>query len=165
MAHLLRGTLVTPCSQEGPVLEAVLEVADSSMTYRRRYLGSLRAEAVLDLLVCDETNPRSLSAQLQALMDDVDQLPRPARVAGRGPEQRAVLVARNAVQLAEPQQLAAVEKGTRPGLKDLLSYLTTALPGFSDMITLQYLSHLQTSRHLAAPHLLTGALPGDRPEL
>ncbi|MGL6097357.1 MAG: circularly permuted type 2 ATP-grasp protein [Fimbriiglobus sp.] len=165
MVHLLRGTLVTPCSQEGPVLEAVLEVADSSMTYRRRYLGSLRAEAVLDLLVCDETNPRSLSAQLQALMDDVDQLPRPARVAGRGPEQRAVLVARNAVQLAEPQHLAAVEAGTRPGLKELLSYLTAALPGFSDLITQQYLSHLQTSRHLAAPGIATDARPTGRPEL
>ena len=41
---------------EGPLLEAVLEVAESSMTYRRRYLGSLQAAPVLDLLVADETN-------------------------------------------------------------------------------------------------------------
>ena len=42
------------------------------MTYRRRYLSSLRAEAVLDLVVEDETNPRSLATQLaDALVDDV----------------------------------------------------------------------------------------------
>ncbi len=40
---LLRSTLVTVGGSEGPLLEAVLEVADSSMTYRRRYLGTLQA--------------------------------------------------------------------------------------------------------------------------
>ena len=167
MVHLLRGALVTQCSQEGPVLEAVLEVADSSMTYRRRYLGALRTEAVLDLLVSDETNPRSLSSQLQALLDDVDHLPRPAARAGRGPEQRQILVARNAVQLAEPERLAAVENGTRPALRDLLAYLSEALPGFSDLVTQEYLSHLLPSRHLAAPDFVPPMMPGrtGRPEL
>ena len=59
------------------MLDAVLEIADSRMTYRRRYLSSLRAEAVLDLVLFDETNPRSLAAQLVALDDDVNHLPRP----------------------------------------------------------------------------------------
>jgi uncharacterized circularly permuted ATP-grasp superfamily protein/uncharacterized alpha-E superfamily protein len=76
MANLLKGTLVTPVPVEGPVLEAILEVADSSMTYRRRYMGTLHVEPVLDLLVFDETNPRSLAAQLVQLSEDVDQLPR-----------------------------------------------------------------------------------------
>ncbi len=82
---LLNGTLVYPAPQEGPVLDAVLEVADSGMTYRRRYLSSLRAEAVLDLLVLDETNPRSLAAQLVAMDDDVNHLPRPAPAGWPGP--------------------------------------------------------------------------------
>ncbi|HEY1189980.1 MAG TPA: circularly permuted type 2 ATP-grasp protein, partial [Gemmata sp.] len=141
---LLRATLVTVSPQEGPVLDAVLEVADSGMTYRRRYMSSLRAEAVLDLLVDDETNPRSLASQLAALVDDVDHLPRPAGVAGRAPEQRFALAALGSVRMAEPERLAAVEEGTRPGLKVLLDHVAGWLPILSDAITQQYLSHLQT---------------------
>ena len=147
---LLHATLATPAAHEGPVLDAVLEVADSGMTYRRRYMSSLRAEAVLDLVVADETNPRSLATQLAALADDVDHLPRPA-AAGRSPEQRFALSALSAVRLAEPERLAVVEDGERPALRDLLALVGGWLPILSDAITQQYLSHLQTSRHMATP--------------
>src|SRR5262249_35017941 len=73
---LLRSALVAVGSMEGPLLEALLEVADSSMTYRRRYLGSLQTAPVLDLLLADESNPRSLAFQLAALSHEVDDLPR-----------------------------------------------------------------------------------------
>jgi uncharacterized circularly permuted ATP-grasp superfamily protein/uncharacterized alpha-E superfamily protein len=144
---LLRATLVEPAAHEGPVLDAVLEVVDSGMTYRRRYQSSLRAEAVLDLVVEDETNPRSLATQLAALMDDVDHLPRTG--AGRSPEQRFALAALDSVRLA---------------LRDLLDHVGNWLPILSDAITQQYLSHLQTSRHLATPDAArrTGADSGDR---
>ena len=147
---LLRATLVHPVEQEGQVLDAVLDVADSGMTYRRRYLSNLRAEAVLDLVVLDESNPRSLASQLVALVDDVDHLPRPG-VAGRTPEQRFALAALGSVQMAEPERLAAVEEGTRVGLQELLDHVEGWLPIVSDAVTQQYLSHLQISRHLATP--------------
>jgi uncharacterized alpha-E superfamily protein len=150
---LLKETLVRPARQEGPVLDALLEVADSGMTYRRRYLSSLRAEAVLDLLVSDETNPRSLASQLAALGDDVDHLPRPARRAGRSPEQWLALSALSAVRLAEAEKLAAVVDGMRPALAGLLDHVGMFLPMLSDTITQQYLTHLQTSRHLATTEL------------
>ncbi len=148
--NLLQATLVFPAANEGPVLDAVLEVTDSRMTYRRRYLSSLRAEAVLDLVVDDETNPRSLAAQLAALADDVDHLPRPAS-AGRSAEQRFALAAVNSVRMAEPEKLAAVEGGYRMTLRELLDHVGGWLPILSDAITQQYLSHLQVSRHLATP--------------
>jgi uncharacterized alpha-E superfamily protein len=148
--HLLKATLVTPAAQEGPVLDAVLEIVDSRMTYRRRYLSSLRAEAVLDLVVEDETNPRSLASQLADLTDDVDHLPRSGG-AGRSPEQRFALSALASVRMAEPDKLAAVEDGTRPALNELLDLVGGWLPILSDAITQQYLSHLQVSRHLATP--------------
>jgi uncharacterized alpha-E superfamily protein len=160
---LLQATLVSPAAQEGSVLDAVLEVLDSVMTYRRRYFSSLRAEAVLDLVVEDETNPRSLATQLAALVDDVDHLPR-VKSAGRAPEQRFALAALGSVRLAEPERLAVIEDGTRPALRDLLAHVAGWLPILSDAITQQYLSHLQTSRHLATPDttLRTAADSGDR---
>ena len=76
MISLLRSTLITAREEEHPVLEALLEIADSSMTYRNRYLTTLRLAPVLDLLMTDETNPRSLVFQLIALADHVEHLPR-----------------------------------------------------------------------------------------
>jgi len=149
MVQLLKGTVTHPNPGEGPILDAILEVADSSMTYRRRYMGTLRIEPVLDLLVSDETNPRSLAAQFVALVDDLEALPRPPGRAGLGPEQRIILQCQSLVRLAEVETLAKVEKGTRPSLREMLDEITEALPLLSDTITQQYLTHLQTSRHLA----------------
>ncbi|MEO2088180.1 MAG: alpha-E domain-containing protein, partial [Gemmataceae bacterium] len=148
--HLLRTTLVTPAVNEGPVLDAVLEVVDSRMTYRRRYLSSLRAEAVFDLVVEDETNPRSLASQLADLADDVDHLPR-SSASGRSSEQRFALAALSSVRMAEPEKLAAVDGEGRPALRELLDHVGGWLPILSDAITQQYLSHLQVTRHLATP--------------
>ncbi|MBN8900691.1 MAG: alpha-E domain-containing protein, partial [Rhodospirillales bacterium] len=132
MIALLDGSLTHPAAQEGPILDAILEVADSGMTYRRRYLGSLRAEAVIDLLVFDESNPRSLAAQLAALEDDVNHLPRPPRGAGRSPEQRFALAALSSVRMAEPEKLAAVTDGARLELKTVLDHVGGWLPILSD---------------------------------
>lgn len=149
MVSLIRGTLVLPTEPEQPVLDAVLDMADSRITYRRRYLGALRIEAVLDLLLFDESNPRSLIAQLQAFADDVEHLPRPERTAGRSVEQRLALAVVTRVQVADVHMLSRVENGTRPALTRFLDELNTLLPGLSDVLTQQYLSHLQTTRHLA----------------
>jgi uncharacterized circularly permuted ATP-grasp superfamily protein/uncharacterized alpha-E superfamily protein len=145
--NLLRCTLASPWNPEGPVLEAILEIADSAMTYRRRYQEGVQAAAVLDLLLADEANPRSLAYQLVALTDDVDHLPREASRPGRSAEQRLMLSSLTALRLADVQQLAGLDEcGGRPALDELLGRLASALPALSDAITQTYLSHLQPSR-------------------
>ena len=57
-------------------LESLLEVADTSMTYRARYYTTLQPLAVLDVLMADEANPRSLDFQLEHLADLYRKLPR-----------------------------------------------------------------------------------------
>ncbi|HLQ43409.1 MAG TPA: circularly permuted type 2 ATP-grasp protein, partial [Planctomycetaceae bacterium] len=149
---LLRSTLVNVSSPEGPLLEAVLQIADSSMTYRRRYQGSVQAAAVLDLLLADETNPRSLVFQFAALADDVEDLPRETTSRlRRSPEQRLMLSSLTELRLANADQLAELdESGCRPQLKELLDRLSDNLPALSDALTHTYLSHLQTSRQLSS---------------
>ena len=44
---VLRSTLVEPEADEDPVFEALLEIADSSMTYRNRYLTNLQLPPLL----------------------------------------------------------------------------------------------------------------------
>lgn len=148
---LLRSTLSTVSNLEGPLLEAVLQVADSSMTYRRRYQGSVQTAAVLDLLLADETNPRSLVFQFAALAEDVEHLPRETSTQSRrSPEQRLMLSSLTELRLAEADQLAQPdESGERPRLQELLDRLSANLPALSDALTHMYLSHLQTSRHLS----------------
>jgi uncharacterized circularly permuted ATP-grasp superfamily protein/uncharacterized alpha-E superfamily protein len=69
--------ITTPLAeQDWSLLECLLEVADSSMTYRTRYYTTLQPLAVLDVLMADETNPRSLDFQLSHLADLYQKLPR-----------------------------------------------------------------------------------------
>ena len=56
-------------------LELLLELADSTMTYRGRYQAAPQLPAVLDLLLCDETNPRSAVFQILTLSDHMASLP------------------------------------------------------------------------------------------
>ncbi len=152
MSSLLRGTLGTESRMESSVLEALLEIADSSMTYRRRYLGMLQAEPVLDLLLADETNPRSLAYQLVALAESIGRLPRDPALPGRSAEDRLVLANLTKVRLAELDALSrADESGRRPRLTSLLAGLEADLPVLSDIIAANFFSHLQTSRHLGSP--------------
>ncbi len=48
------------------------------MTYRSRYYTTLQPVAVLDVLMADETNPRSLDFQMSHLADLYQKLPRHA---------------------------------------------------------------------------------------
>ncbi len=135
---------------EATLLEALLEIADSSMTYRRRYLSGVQAAAVLDLLIADESNPRSLVYLLQALRELIDHLPHDPNQAVRAVEQRMIVSLLTTVQLADIQELARPdEAGNRPSLDDFLGDLHTDLPLLADAISHHYLSHLQTSRQLA----------------
>jgi uncharacterized circularly permuted ATP-grasp superfamily protein/uncharacterized alpha-E superfamily protein len=147
---LLRSTLVFAAPPEAPLLEALLEIADSSMTYRRRYQGSVQPAAVIDLLLADEGNPRALAFQLAAVAEHVEHLPREGDGTARSAEQRLMLAALTAVRLADADRLAvAGANNRRTGLEELLNEVGRALPAVSDAITHTYLSHLQASRHLA----------------
>ena len=58
-------------------LGTLLELAESQMTYRVRYpLGAARAP-VLDLVLLNDTNPRSLAFQLERIVGHIAGLPNP----------------------------------------------------------------------------------------
>jgi uncharacterized alpha-E superfamily protein len=57
-----------------PLLEVILDIADSGMTHRQRYFASARWPEVVEVLVRDVSNPRGLSFQLSALGNHLDAL-------------------------------------------------------------------------------------------
>src|SRR5258708_40264395 len=61
-------------------MRIALELCDSTITYRTRYLGQLQPAPVLDLIVLDDSNPRSLMFQLRAIDSHLDHLGRASGV-------------------------------------------------------------------------------------
>ena len=132
------------------MLEAFLEVVDSLMTYRSRYLATLQPAPVLDLVLTDETNPRSVAFQLVTLADHVENLPRDRTQPLRSPEQRIVLSLLTAVRMAEAVTLRRLpRRDERTKLDRLLGRLGDQLPRLSDLIAHKYLVHAGTPRQLA----------------
>ena len=58
-----------------PLYETVLSAVESLVEYRRRHRSDLALDAVLSLVLTDDTNPRSLAFQLDRLTEDLAGLP------------------------------------------------------------------------------------------
>ena len=55
-----------PARGHGPVYETLLIASESLVAYRRRFRSDLELDALCDLLLADDTNPRSLAFQSTA---------------------------------------------------------------------------------------------------
>lgn len=150
VAILLDACLVEASDDEPARLEALLEVAESAITYRRRYRGELQAVPALDLLLSDETNPRSLVFQLAALEQHLTHVRGAGAGAGaeRTLDERLALAALARVRLADVAELCAVDAGKRLKLAELLARTLGDLPGLSDALTRSYLSHAGEARRI-----------------
>jgi uncharacterized alpha-E superfamily protein len=141
MVGTLRSALASPSVREGPVLDALLEIASSTTTYRRRYLATLQVAPVVDLLLCDETNPRSALFQLEVLAAHVEALPHAPR-APRTPQHKLVLSALTELRLADVADLCdTVEQRERRRLLALLDRVGAHLPALSNSLSAAYFNH------------------------
>jgi uncharacterized circularly permuted ATP-grasp superfamily protein/uncharacterized alpha-E superfamily protein len=144
---LLRHGLGFESATDSGQLEVLLEIGDSSLTYRSRYLTSMQPELVLDLLLLDEANPRSVAYQLVRLREHVEHLPGSRSRSRRPAEARMALSLLTRVQLAEARDVMAEDsEGRRSKLENLLDRLTSELWSLSDMLTLAYFSQAVPSR-------------------
>jgi len=147
---LVQTGLDKPSEGQAPILEAMLEVADSLMTYRARYLATVQWAPVLDLLLTDETNPRSLAYQLVTVADHVEELPRDRTQPLRDAEQRIAIWALDGIRLVDFDVLSEKRKPKRVGkLERFLAELAEQLPRLSDLISHKYLVHSDVPRQLS----------------
>jgi len=139
IARLLEAALRCSGTRE-LLLESLLEIADSVITYRRRYFAEPRIEAVLDLLLLDPTNPRALAFQFSVLERHAASLP-----AGPNPEGVAQLQQRLAALAGKLGCFRAEEFDTEAGMDataERLAGLAADLGGLSDLLTHVYFSHI-----------------------
>jgi uncharacterized circularly permuted ATP-grasp superfamily protein/uncharacterized alpha-E superfamily protein len=119
------------------VLEPMLEIADSVMTYRRRYFAPPQPAPVLHLVLLDDSNPRSLLFQCDTLARHLGQLPRELHQSAR-----QLAASRESLRHQDVEALAAVGLFALPGaMSGLLQQTMMSLRGLSDAITHEYFSH------------------------
>ncbi len=155
LATLLKSSLaqVGPEAEETLLIEAVLGITDSLITYRRRYQAGTRVGALLDLVFQDESNPRSLAYQLATLERLVGQMPR-MESAGRCTQvEKLVLQALTAVRVAEIDTLVRTEGASdrRATLVSLLEGVQSQLAAVSDALTARYFAHEERPHSLLSP--------------
>ena len=147
--ELLMRALVVPIPNERPLFETVLRSTDCLMTYRSRYLLHFQASAVLDLLICDETNPRSVLYQIRSIQRTMEKLPVDASTVGIGDGDRLLHTMCHAVLVADPVSLAKrSESKKRETLNQLLAMLQESLPLLSDAVSARYLIHTSKTQSL-----------------
>jgi uncharacterized alpha-E superfamily protein len=110
LARLLDATVVgsRSAAADSLLLESLLVSTESIITYRRRYRSRAQLETVLDLLLLDGTNPRSLRYQLDRLSADLAGIAPPGADADR--EAGAALIVadlRHRLDLVDTAALAA----------------------------------------------------------
>jgi uncharacterized circularly permuted ATP-grasp superfamily protein/uncharacterized alpha-E superfamily protein len=151
MIELLRVGVATASYPDDACLEVLLQVADSSTTYRSRYLTSIRTRFVLELLLTDEAYPRSVAFQLAALADRVEGLPEPESARAQMPERALAARLRALVRDARIDELKRRDtRGRRLTLEAYLQTLRNGVMDLSDAIAARYLSHSLPSRLGAA---------------
>lgn len=117
----------------------VLNVADSTITFRQRYLFAPILSLVLDLLMVDESNPRGIGFQLCGIYDHLHALPQASPHAPHNEEQRLILDMLTRVRLAKVTTLEHTgDDGKRAELQELLGFLISGLPKLSEAITRRY---------------------------
>ena len=138
MCNVLQHALRMPPESS---LDWLLEMADSIITYRSRYMAQPEWLPVLDLLILDESNPRAIAFQLEGLLNylnKIEQFYGPFGAASFQP-----LLADLRALRPDDDLHAAGRK-----LPDLLGRLNRACNTLSDQISLRFFSHTSEANHM-----------------
>lgn len=152
ITRLLQSTLVQVTGEDDQILlsDSMLTIVDSLMTYRRRYRYGIKIPELLELVIYDESNPRSLAYQLSIVEEHVARLPQQNASGNRSEIERLALETATLVRLADVNRLALAneETGRRETLESFLSVLNSRLPALADALTDTYFRVSETPHQL-----------------
>ena len=157
LCHLLGTTLVPARGDLEQLLRLLLICSDSLITYRRRYLTTLHPVSVVDLLVFDPANPRSLAFQVDRLNDHLEGLPHRRDNTGAPTAiDRAALKLKSHIGLGDPAALDLRSRGRRQALDRFLRTAAGDLGTLSDQVARHYfaLNQRRATAGAIAPHSL-----------
>jgi len=130
--------------------EAVLKSNESLVNYRYKYRAHLQMPLVLDLMLLDPNNPRSLVYQLERLKAYLGNLPRVTGGHALSEHEKLVLEAHTMLRLAEKEKLAYrdPDDNTHTRLEKFLEKINDLLLSANNVISKTYFKHVQTPRQL-----------------
>jgi uncharacterized alpha-E superfamily protein len=114
-------------------LDVLLELADSQITYRQRYVMVAAHAPVIDLVVLDPNNPRSAAFQLDRIEAHLAALPTRSAAGRLSPAQQVAAAAATRLRTVDA---AAIDE-------TLIVDTEQALMKLSDAVTAAYLSNTQ----------------------
>jgi uncharacterized alpha-E superfamily protein len=150
LAWLVRQTGFAVEPHEIDHMRIVLEIADSAMTYRSRYLGVFQMTAFVDLLLLDDANPRSAAFQLAAIENNLRELPRITLAQRNDIPGMIAAEVKDLVANAHPTRLSVCENGKRAALGELTETIRGDMAMLSDAIADAYFQHASRRRTGAA---------------
>jgi len=136
--------------QQSPIdwdaaMRLALELCDSSITYRWRYLGQLQPAPVLDLVVLDDSNPRAFAFQMRSIASHLHYLAQASGTRVPNPLEpldgelaRAVALFGGEEKSQEEQALALLRRIASNGQQ--------RLEELSEAITRAYFSHVPAAQ-------------------
>jgi uncharacterized alpha-E superfamily protein len=116
-------------------LDVLLEVTDSQITYRQRYVMVAARAPVVDLVALDPHNPRSITYQLDRIEQHLAGLPQHPSGARLPPAQQLVLSMTTALRTADASDID----------DDLVVAVESGLMTLSEAIAAAYLAHNERS--------------------
>lgn len=128
--------------ENNALLEPLLELSDSLMTYRRRYFAGMQISSVLELLLLDEGNPRSLGFQLTALREHSRHFPREADLFQENEERRVVDLLQ---ALRDTSGVVLNQPAATRELESFLNHCQAELTALGNEFTHRYFSHTVAS--------------------
>lgn len=124
------------------LLQAVLEIGDGLMTYHRRYGGRLQVTPVLDLLLSDESNPRSVAYQVARLREETEHLPGNNQgEAAFSPLDLELMRLQADLRLANIESLVQANGSERETLIKLVDEKIASIEHVAELISRLYLNH------------------------
>jgi uncharacterized alpha-E superfamily protein len=146
IATLLDATLRSPEAENPSLLEAVLEVVDSSITFRSRYNLVATLPAVFDLVLLDDKNPRSVLFQANQLAKHFEKLP-PEREDAPGSGKNLLAKCVRRLSQVDARELASAGGDwLQSDVGEVIRETLQTLPKLSDAIAANYFAHAEISR-------------------
>jgi uncharacterized circularly permuted ATP-grasp superfamily protein/uncharacterized alpha-E superfamily protein len=133
LCHLLRSTTTVRrgIDVDRDVHNAVLTAAESAVTHRRRYRGYVRLTGVLDLLLADVENPRSLAFGIAEMRQQLAAMPQST---GSTRPERLLDDLAEELERADGATRTAIEGERRPNLERFLDGCIRQLTRFADAV-------------------------------
>lgn len=126
-------------------LRLAIELCDSAITYRSRYLSVLQPAPVLDLVLADPTNPRSFGYQLDAVEKRLGEV--------QGAAEGDLARAAGALRTAAEAMVEAVAQAPEPAVEAVrlptrLAALAGQVAVLSDAMARRYFSHVPAAQSI-----------------